>query len=293
MTLRDAIAVGIARLDGEDAGRDAQFLLLHTLSLPRNVLFMEPGRELRASELARYEVVLARRAAGEPMQYITGQQEFYGLMLEVSPAVLIPRPETELLVEAVLERLAADRAVEIVDVGTGSGAIAIALAHKLPRARVTAVDLSEAALAVAKRNAAANDVIEQVRFLASDLLEAVAGEAFDVVAANPPYVPEGDRESLDRQVRDHEPNLALFAGVDGLDVYKRLILQAWIALRPGGLIAMEIGYGQRDAVMALLSDWDGIEVLDDLQGIARVVLGRRSVEETTAELKAQSEPEAR
>lgn len=276
MTLREAVASGAGRLSGENAGRDAQLLLLHTAGLTRMALFMEPERELSGAELAVYDAVVARRVAGEPVQYITGQQEFYGLLLKVSPAVLIPRPETELLVEAVLERIPLDREMKIVDVGTGSGAIAIALAHGLPMARVTAVDLSAAALEVAQENARTHGVVGRVRFLESDLLEAVAGETFDMAVSNPPYVPEVDRESVERQVREYEPGLALFAGADGLDVYRRLIPQAWAALKPGGLLAMEIGYGQRQSLAGLMAGWDDVEFLDDLQGIPRVAMGRRS-----------------
>ena len=210
LTLREAIAAGAGHLEGADAVRDAQLLLLHTLGVARTVLFTEPERPLSAAEQAAYDAAIARRAAGEPIQYITGRQEFYGLMMKVSSAVLIPRPETELLVEAVLERMAAERQVKIVDVGTGSGAIAIALAHKLPKAEVTAVDLSEEALGVARENAFTHGVSERMRFLRSDLLKAVEDERFDAVVSNPPYVPDGDRESLDRQVRDHEPAMALF-----------------------------------------------------------------------------------
>jgi release factor glutamine methyltransferase len=275
MTLREAISVGAGRLEGEDAVRDAQLLLLHTLGLGRTVLFTDPERVLLAEEEAAYEAAIARRATGEPIQYITGQQEFYGLMLKVSPAVLIPRPETELLVEVLLKRFSKDGTVRVVDVGTGSGSIAVAIAHTLPMAEVTAVDLSEAALAVAKENAATHRVADRVRFLRSNLLEAVEGEAFDVVVSNPPYVPETERDSLHRQVRDHEPAMALFAGAEGMDVYRRLVPQAWTALKPRGLLAMEFGYGQRDALAALLRGWEEVEFLNDLQGIPRVLLARR------------------
>lgn len=272
LNLKESIAAAAARLEGVDAARDAQLLLLHTLGIARTTLFTEPERLLSAAEQATYEAAIARRQAGEPIQYITGQQEFYGLMLKVSPAVLIPRPETELLVEAVLARQRRDHEVKIVDVGTGSGAIAIALAHKLPTARVTAVDLSLAALAVARENAETHGVAERVRFIASDLLAAVVGESFDAVVSNPPYVAEADRESLHRQVREYEPEMALFAGATGLDIYRRLIPQAWSGLQPGGLLAMEIGYGQREAITELLSAWDGIEFLNDLHAIPRTVL---------------------
>ena len=277
MTLREAISVGAEQLGGVDARRDAELLLLHTLELPKTSLFTEAHRLLSVAEQTGYEAAIARRATGEPIQYITGQQEFYGLMLKVSPAVLIPRPETELLVEAVLARLPAGDASRIVDVGTGSGAIAIALARKLPRAQVTAVDLSDAALAMARENAALHDVMERVRFVASDLLEAVAGEVFDAVVSNPPYVPETDRESLERQVRDFEPEMALFAGASGLDIYQRLVPQAWRLVKPGGLLAMEIGYGQRKALAEILGAWEAVKFLDDLQGIPRVVIARRGV----------------
>jgi len=275
LTLKKAIAAAAGRLDGADATRDAQLLLLHALGIARTALFTDPDRLLSEEELAVYDAAIARRAAGEPVQYITGQQEFYGLMLKVSPAVLIPRPETELLVEAVLERLPADRETKIADVGTGSGAIAIALAYRLPKAWVTAVDLSQAALAVARDNAAVHGVTGRVRLLSSDLLAAVAGEVFDAVVSNPPYVPEADRDSLDRQVREFEPPLALFAGDSGLEVYKRLIPQAFAVLKPGALLAMEIGFGQQDALAELLAEWDGVEFLDDLRGIPRVALARR------------------
>ena len=275
MTLREAISVGAEQLGGVNARRDAELLLLHTLGLSKTSLFTKAYRLLSVAEQTGYEGAIARRAKGEPVQYITGRQEFYGLMLKVSPAVLIPRPETELLMEAVLARLPAGDASQIVDVGTGSGAIAIALASKLPMARVTAVDLSDAALAVARENAAVHGVMERVRFMVSDLLEAVAGETFDVVVSNPPYVPETDRESLERQVRDFEPEMALFAGVSGLDVYERLVPEAWRALKPGGLLAMELGYGQRAALAELLRGWESVKFLDDLQGIPRVVLAYR------------------
>lgn len=280
MTLREAISAAASRLEGDAAASDARLLLLHTLSLARTALFTQADRELSAQEQARYDAAIARRAAQEPVQYITGQREFYGLMLNVSPAVLIPRPETELLVEAVLARMPAhetekDETIRIVDVGTGSGAIAIALAHKLALARVTAVDLSHAALAIAKENATAHGVSDRLRFVASDLLEAVAAVPFDVVVSNPPYVPESDRPSLHPQVRDYEPAMALFAGSSGLDIYRRLVPQAWAALKPGGLLAMEIGHGQRDALAQMLNGWGAVEFFNDLQGIPRVVLARR------------------
>jgi release factor glutamine methyltransferase len=260
-----------------DAARDAVVLLLHTLDVSRAELLASPQRELSAQEQAAYEGMVKRRVASEPVQYITGRQEFYGLTLDVTPAVLIPRPETEHLVEAVLAALDPTQALRILDVGTGSGAIAIALATHLPNAQITASDISPAALEVARANAARHNPTRRIRFVESDLLAALAGtEAFDAIVSNPPYVPEGERETLHPQVREYEPAVALFAGPAGLDIYRRLIPEARAALRPGGLLALEIGHGQRDAVRALLDEWNAVRFVDDLQQIPRVALANKS-----------------
>ena len=196
--------------------------------------------------------------------------------MKVTPAVLIPRPETELLVESVLDRLSKNRALNILDVGTGSGAIAIALAFHLPRAQITALDLHPAALEVARENAAAHHLEGRIHFLQSDLLEAIDRKMqFDAIVSNPPYIPLSDRDSLHRQVRDHEPSSALFAEADGLGIHRRLIPQAFSALRPGALLALEIGHGQSEAIRALLEDWTELEFLDDLQQIPRVAIARK------------------
>lgn len=280
MTLRHAIARAAARISEfpdlrSNAQRDAELLLLHVIGASRTALFMDENRLVADHDLAVYDALIARRMAAEPIQYIIGEQEFYGLLLKVTPAVLIPRPETELLVEAVLERLPKGAPLRIVDVGTGSGAIAIAVAFHLPLSEVTAVDLSDAALAIARENAARHGLGERISFLRSDLLAALAGRgSFDAVLSNPPYVPEVDAESLHRQVREFEPRTALFAGPDGLDIYRRLIPQASAILKPGGLLALEIGYGQQTALEDLLCQWDEVQVLSDLQGIARLVLAR-------------------
>jgi len=280
VTLRDAISAAAARLSeqvdlGGNAERDAELLLLHVTGAARTVLFTDGDRPLRAEELATYEELIARRQTGEPIQYILGEQEFYGLPFKVTSAVLIPRPETELLVEAVLDRLPKDQPLRIVDVGTGSGAIAIAVAHHLPQAVVTALDLSEAALAVAQENAQRMNLDHRTRFMRSDLLAGVEGEEpFDAVLSNPPYIPDSDRGSLHRQVREFEPGMALFAGAEGMDIYRRLLPAAAKVLKPGGLLTIEMGYGQRLAIEELLSGWSGVEVLNDLQGIARVVIAR-------------------
>jgi release factor glutamine methyltransferase len=226
-----------------------------------------------------FNALVMRRRYGEPIQYITGETEFYGLPFRVTPDVLIPRPETEHLVEKVVELVASFHAPRIVDVGTGSGAIAVSIAHDWPEAEITAIDLSPAALEVARGNAERFGCADCIRFLQGDLLTPVAGERFEIIVSNPPYVPETDRATLAVEVRDHEPALALFAGLDGLAIYRRLIPQAFAALTPGGFFALEIGFGQSEAVRALLasSGFEQIEFTPDLQGILRVVSARRPV----------------
>jgi release factor glutamine methyltransferase len=285
MSLRQTITAAAARIAAKpelqpDAYRDAELLLLHTLDLPRTALILDPNRPLTKTEQATYDRAIDRRAASEPIQYITGEQEFYGLKLRVTPAVLIPRPETELLVEAVLQRLPSEQPLRIADIGTGSGAISIALAVHRPHAQITTLDISPAALAIARENAATHAVANRIRFLESDLLSAVADSdsedpPFDAIVSNPPYVPETDRATLHPQVRDHEPATALFAGPDGLGIYTRLIPQAHAALPPGGLLALEFGHSQRDALAALLNHWKDVVFLNDLQQIPRVVLAHR------------------
>ena len=280
MTLREAVAWGTATLAGVaelagNAGRDAELLLLNQLRLTRVEFRAYPERDVPTREFEHYEARVARRLRREPVQYITGEQEFYGLRLKVTPAVLIPRPETELLVEGVLALLPDDRFLRVLDVGTGSGAIAITLATHRPSAEITAVDLSREALAVAFENAEAHGVRPRIRFMESDLLSAVPGERFDAIVSNPPYVPVTDRATLRPEVREHEPALALFAGTAGLDVYRRLIPEAWIALEPGGLLALELGFGQRNALAGLLRGWRDVAFQDDLQRIPRVVVARR------------------
>jgi len=282
MTLREAISEASARLAVNpeiraNAARDAELLLLETIGRSRTVIFTDPMLALSGDEEARFRAAIERRLTNEPIQHITGFQEFYGLRLRVNSAVLIPRPETELLVEAILERVSAEGSLRLLDVGTGSGALALALAANLPHAVVIAVDLSPAALAVARENAAELGLRERIRFVESDLLEGLAEtQAFDVIVSNPPYIPEGDRGGLHAEVREFEPESALFAGEDGLAVYRRLIPQAWAALRPGGLLGLEFGYGQREALAELLVGWDEVRFLDDLQGIARVALARKA-----------------
>lgn len=254
-------------------------LVQHVTGRNRAWLLAHDADELGEEEAQRIFRLARQRASHVPLQYLTGQQEFYGLGLQVNPAVLIPRPETELLVEAVVRRSSSTGISElrIVDVGTGSGAIAVALASELPGAEVWAVDVSTEALQVARNNADRLDLGKRVHLRESDLLTALVGQ-FDVVVSNPPYVPVGDASGMQPEVRDHEPHLALFAGVDGLEVYRRLIPQAWAALRPGGLLAMEFGFGQRDAIAGLLHSWSGVQFQDDYAGIPRIVLAEKSRE---------------
>lgn len=273
-TVRENLDRAVVRLRGvPTARRDAELLLLRVLRRERAWLMAHPEEKLSEEEAQQFESWIERRARHEPVQYILGEQEFFGLSFRVTPDVLIPRPETEHLVETLLARVPPDHPVRICDVGTGSGAIAVALAHALPGAHVTAVDISSAALCIARENAERHGVEGRVRFLESDLLSSVRGERFDAVVSNPPYV--ADSEVLEAQVREYEPRAALYAGPTGLEVYRRLIPQAWEHLAPGGWLLMEIGHGQRDALAALLEDWDEVGFVNDLQGIPRVVIARR------------------
>ncbi len=255
---------------------DAELLLRSVLGGDRAWLLAHPEALLTAEQAARYNELLARRLRHEPIQYILGEQEFYGLRLRVTPAVLIPRPETEHLVEAVIERMLHNQPVRIADVGTGSGAIALALAHGLPLARIDALDISPDALAVAGENARALGLEDRVRFHRSDLLGAVAQERYECIVSNPPYVASG--EQLEPQVALWEPHGALFAGEQGLAIYERLLPQAATCLRPGGLLALEIGAGQATALRELFAAdprWSPPSFVPDLQGIARVALAFR------------------
>jgi release factor glutamine methyltransferase len=290
MTLHVWLQKGEAQLKmgphPERARRDAEMLLLFVIRRERAALLARWKEKLDEDEKAHYIELLGRRLAGEPIQYILGETEFYGLPFRVTPDVLIPRPETEHLVDKAIELAAGFAWPRIVDVGTGSGAIAIALADALPNAAITATDLSAPALAIARENAARNNVEGRVRFFRGNLLEPIAFvdailpesiESFDLVLSNPPYVPRGDRDSLAVEVREFEPALALFSGDDGLEVYRRLIPVGYSVLAPQGYIALEIGYGQAEAIRALLdaSGFRHIEFTPDLQGIPRVACGQR------------------
>jgi release factor glutamine methyltransferase len=257
------------------ARRDAEFLLCHAIGRDRAWLLTHTNCGIEAEQGEHYDALLAQRVTGEPIQYIIGETEFYGLPFRVTSDVLIPRPETEHLVEKVLELAANFPAPRIIDVGTGSGCIAIALAHTLPQASITAIDLSKSALDIACENAKRNGI--DLRFLEGDLLAPATEEKFEFVVSNPPYVPTTARATLAVEVREYEPALALFAGDDGLEVYRRLIPAAIDALIPGGYVALEIGCGQSAMITELLahSGFVQIEFVPDLQGIPRVACARR------------------
>lgn len=278
MRLKEILDEAASRLaPSPTARRDAELLLLRAIGRDRAWLLTHPDADLLPTQQVQFNLWIDRRIRHEPVQYILGEQEFYGLAMKVTPAVLIPRPETEHLVEAVLARVPRNAPLRICDVGTGSGAIAIALAHALPHAQVTAVDSSVAALEIARQNAEFHAVAHRVRLVESDLLTALSAELFDVIVSNPPYVAES--EKLEPQVRDWEPHAALFSGPAGLEVYQRLIPQARTALNPGGWLLLEIGHGQRDSLSSLLAGWNDVEFIADLQGIPRVAIARRGVGE--------------
>jgi len=261
---------------------NAELLIMFTLDCDRAYLYAHPERKLTSDETRRYDEALTRRATGVPAQYITGHQEFWGLDFIVSPAVLIPRPETEHVVEAVLE-LADGRGrpslheLRIVDVGTGSGAIALALAEELPTAQVHATDISPEALEVARANAARHDLTSQIEFHLVDLLSGFSAASLDFVVSNPPYVGESEEDSVQLEVRKFEPRNAVFAGPTGVEVIERLIPQALEALRPGGWLVFEISGTIAVRVRSLLPrwDWDEVAIRNDLQGIARVAMARK------------------
>ena len=254
---------------------DAELLLADLLQLDRVGLYLNFDRPLTAAELADFRERVGRRARREPLQYILGRSEFWSLPFRVGPAVLVPRPDTEVLVEEALAR--AVPAACILDVGTGSGAIAVALAHELPAARLTAVDISSEALAIAAENARTNGVAERIDFATADLHVLPEG-TFDLVVANPPYIPAADLAELMPEVRDYEPQLALHGGADGLDAYRALARQASRLLVTGGWLLVEVGVGQAAAVQELLAAAGLGELFcrNDYAGIPRVVGGRQS-----------------
>jgi release factor glutamine methyltransferase len=303
MDVRRALKDGIARLREAGVGSftlAAEVLLMHATASDRAWLFAHPEHLLASDVAARYFALIERRAAGEPTQYITGKQEFWGLDFEVAPPVLIPRPETEHVMEVVLARLG-ERGLKIdmktgvpretmyvADIGTGSGCLAVALAYELPHARVYATDVSATALPIARRNTERHGVADRVTLFEADLLapfmtsgDSVHGDVsarFDVIVSNPPYIAEGEKAGLEREVRDHEPHNALFGGPTGLEFYGPIVEQAEKLLKDGGLLVLELGHESADYVRGLFDGsaaWTNVAVTIDLAGVPRVLAAER------------------
>jgi release factor glutamine methyltransferase len=298
MDIRDALKEAMARLREAQVPSHtlaAELLLMHVLGCDRTRLYAHSERTLEAHESARYFDLVARRSAGTPTQYLTGKQEFWGLEFEVGPGVLIPRPETEHVVEVALARLGpahagsklrraqADAPLRLADVGTGSGCLAVALARELPQARVWATDISPQALEFARRNAARHGVEGRIQFLEANLLtpflpggNEAAAAPFDLIVSNPPYVARDAAAQLPREVREHEPAEALFGGKEGDAFYGELLEQAARLLIPGGLLVLELGYGAAERVMELVGlSWTRVAITNDLAGIPRVLAAER------------------
>jgi release factor glutamine methyltransferase len=300
--VRGALKEGMARLRAAKVPSHtlaAELLLMCTLGRDRTWLYTHPEAVVRQDDIDKYLALVARRAAGEPTQYLTGKQEFWGLEFEVTPAVLIPRPETEHVIEVALERLGArgikidlktgapSPPLHVADVGTGSGCLAIALGHELPHAKMVATDISAPALEIARRNAARHAVADRIHFLQADLLDALSRSPlvnshsplpFDLIVSNPPYVALHEAPSLQREVRDHEPASALFGGPTGVEIYQRLIEQAASLLRARGILVLELGHGAADTVRRMFhvqQAWANVSVMNDLAGIARVIAAER------------------
>jgi release factor glutamine methyltransferase len=273
MTIQTALLQGTKLLEDEAVMAPrltAEVLLMHALHRDRAHLYAHSDDELTEVAWIHYGRYLHERMKGKPTQYITGRQEFYGRDFRVTSDVLIPRPETEHLVEAAIARINLNDVV--VDVGTGSGAIAITLSLET-KARVIATDISAAALAVAR----AQQFSAGVHFVLGNLVDAFRDHSIDVLVSNPPYVPRTDQPGLQREVRDYEPHVALFAGPTGLEIYERLIADAARVLRPGGWLLLELGYNSLDPVRAMLeSAWTDITVIPDLAGFPRVLAARLS-----------------
>jgi release factor glutamine methyltransferase len=303
--LRAALKTAMAQLRAAkvpSSTLSAEILLMHVLDRDRAWIYTHPEATIDPPTAQKYFALIARRAAGEPTQYLTGKQEFWGLEFEVNRDVLIPRPETEHVIEVALERLGArgirirldtgepSPPLRVADVGTGSGCLAVALAHELPHATIVATDISPAALEVARRNAARHSVADRIHFLETNLLEACMhgptitnhesqvtsheSHLFDLIVSNPPYVAQNEAATLEREVRDHEPHAALFGGPTGVEIYARLIEQTHSLLRSGGVLVLELGYNSAEHVLAIFAaqpGWTGISITNDLAGIPRVL----------------------
>ena len=259
---------------------DAQTLLAEALGKDRTYLIVNFNEHLSEELQAKFQRLIARRSAGEPVQYITGHQQFFGLEFEVTPDVLIPRPETELIVEETIRLVEEHKILApiIIDVGTGSGCIAVTLARELEDAQISACDISEAALTVARRNAAKHDLADRIQFINSDLLSAFPEtELADFILSNPPYVAASELPTLQREVRDWEPHMALTDHADGLSLYRRLLKESPSRLKPSGYLIFELGYTQSKDVSAMADSevWESPRLLDDLQAIPRTLVLRK------------------
>jgi release factor glutamine methyltransferase len=296
VTLRDILQSAIDSLTDARVPSprlNAELLLMFTLGCDRAYLYAHSERELTTDEHARYEQALSQRSRGVPTQYITGHQEFWGMDFIVTPAVLIPRPETEHVIETVLElarveqgranlrqaqgKLSYANRLRIVDVGTGSGCIALALAQELPLAEIHATDISPDALEIAEANAARHQLASRIIFHDTDLLQGIESNFFDFVVSNPPYVGESETDQVQLEVRKFEPRNAIFAGPTGLEVIEHLITSAHAALKPGGRLVMEISGTIAEGVRSLLESWQCVQIKNDLQGIPRVATAQKKV----------------
>jgi release factor glutamine methyltransferase len=301
MDVRAALKNGIAQLRDADVPSftlSAELLLLHTLQRDRTWLYAHPEEIIPEADARQFFALVARRAAGEPTQYLTGKQEFWGLELEVTPDVLIPRPETEHVIEVALDRLALreiragrpqttrGEGLQIADIGTGSGCIAIALAKALPGAKIYAADISSAALEVACRNVINHGFLERIYCMESNLLDLFSSPVpepgrepirLDLVVSNPPYIGRREAPTLAREVREHEPECALYGGEEGYELYSDLIAQAAVHLKPGGILVLELGHDSLPAVLPLLdaAKWTNVGVTNDLAGVPRVIAAEK------------------
>ena len=298
--IRTALKQGMADLRAAEVSSHtlaAEVLLMHALGRDRAWMYSHHEEILDPATTQKYFQLISRRAAGLPTQYLTGHQEFWGLDFEVTAAVLIPRPETEHVMEVALTRLG-ERGLKIhmdtglpretlhvADIGTGSGCLAVALAYELPHAEIVATDSSAAALEIARRNAARNQVADRIRFIEADLLALPGNErtpepVFDLIVSNPPYIADSDAAALQREVRDHEPHAALFAGPTGTEIYERLVAEARDQLRDRGILVLELGYNSAEPVRAMFdatsTAWTNVSIAMDLAGIPRILAAERA-----------------
>lgn len=276
MTIAEALIMGAESLSARSIPtpeRESSLLLRHVLKRDAAFIYAHPDHRLNAMESILFKAVIKRRAAHEPFQYIVGTQEFFGLEFEVTPDVLIPRPETEILVEGVIEEYEAHNSFRFCEIGIGSGCITVSLLVNLPRSTATGVDISDDALAVSARNAERHGVNVRLELLRSNVFDELAASQFDLIVSNPPYVPERDLETLQQEVRSFEPRFALTGGEDGLDIIRKLIVDSPVHLKTDGFLFVEIGWDQFDRVAGLFDPtlWDYVDFVPDLQGIPRIV----------------------